>query len=116
MDFEKNQLLSITDVAIKEFKNILFDSGNLGYIKLSLNNNAYCIDVVEDLVAGDEIFTFNSSLEVIINSKDFKLMKGLSIDYIKDELGGDFVILNPNINSEFEDEKDSSCCCRNCRF
>ncbi len=117
MNFEKEQLISITNIAVSKFKELVFDAGNNEmFLKISLELEGskmyYNIDTVENILSGDKVYDFEG-LKVLINEEDEELLKGLKIDYIKDEYGENFTIDNPNIIHNLDDE-DGGCCGRGC--
>ncbi|MBF0710225.1 MULTISPECIES: iron-sulfur cluster assembly accessory protein [unclassified Gemella] len=113
MNFENNQLISITDIAIQELKKLLLDSSSQGSaIKISIDKSTtgyyYGIDIQEEIYEGDREFIFGD-LRILINKKDENLLKGTKIEYIEDEAGGGFIIENPH-NLELEHTGGCSCC------
>lgn len=119
MDFEKNQLISITDIAIDKFKQMLFDASEQdSFLKISLElegtNMYYNMDIVQNPLENDKIYNYNG-LKIIVNEEDELLLNGLNIDYIMDESGENFTLDNPNIISDLNDEKDG-CCGRGCCY
>lgn len=117
MDFEKEQLITITDVAVNKFKSMLLDaSAQDSFLRISLelegSNMFYNMDITEHPFEGDKVYNFDN-LKVLINEDDELLLKGLVIDYIKDDLGENFTLDNPNMISELNDD-DGGCCGRGC--
>lgn len=113
MKFKENQLILLTDIAIKEFKKMLLDSSNQGSaIKLSIDKSStgfyYSIDIQETAYEDDLEFIFEN-LTVLIRKSDEHLLSGTKIDYIEDESGGGFVIENPH-NLENKHTGGCSCC------
>ncbi|MDO4814112.1 MAG: iron-sulfur cluster assembly accessory protein [Gemella sp.] len=113
MNFEKEKLLSITDIAIQEFKKLLLDSSSQGSaIKISIDNSStgyyYSIEIQEKAYEDDIELNFET-LTFLIEKKDKNLLSGTKIDYIEDDAGGGFVIENPH-NLELEHTGGCSCC------
>lgn len=120
MKIEDNNIINITDIAITKFKEMLLDSGkHPSYLKISLELEGtkmfYNIDVVEEYTIGDKFYNF-MDLSVIINEEDEELLSGLIIDYISDEYGENFVIDNPNLITELENEDGTGGCGCGCGY
>ncbi len=118
MDFEKESLITITDVAITKFKEMLLDSSSQdSFLRISLELDGtsmyYNMDVVENAFTNDKAYNFDG-LKVLINEEDELLLKGLVIDYIKDDLGENFTLDNPNMITEISDDEHGGCCGRGC--
>lgn len=116
----EDKLIHLTDVAIKKFKEMVFDSETQdGFLKISLELEGtkmfYDIDVVADASSDDNLYNFEG-LNVLVNEEDKELVRGLIIDYISDEDGESFVIDNPNIITELEDETGTGGCGCGCGY
>lgn len=119
MVFEKENLINITDVATEKFKTMLLDSSKQDFflrISLELDGTKmyYNMDTVDYPFDGDKVYNHNG-LKVLINEDDIELLRGLSIDYIKDDLGENFTLDNPNMLTELnEEDENGGCCGRGC--
>ena len=119
MQIETNKLISITDVAIEKFKEMLFDFGfPEGFLKVSLELDGtgmfYRVNFFEEVLDDHKLYEYNG-LKVIVAEEDVDLLNGLIIDYVEDEFGSDFTLDNPNLSElDFGDEGGCGCGCGHC--
>lgn len=116
----ESDIIHITDVAIDKFKEMIFDSGSSeSYLRISIELDGtkmyYNLDVIETPFEGDSAHNY-SGLNVLINEEDKDLLKGTVIDYISDDLGDNFVIDNPNLITELEDDGGTGGCGCGCGY
>lgn len=116
MDFQNNNLISITDIAVSKLKDLMMDSSNQdSYLLISIGKDSeglyYNLDFTDTKEDSDSLIVF-SGLRVLIQEKDIEQLKDLNIDFIEDEEGGSFLINSPNLDHN-HNEGDSCCSC-NC--
>lgn len=114
MKFENNNIITITDVAVTKFKEMLLDSSEQdSFLRISLELEGtkmyYNMDTVVNPFEGDKAYDFNG-LKVLINEEDEMLLNGLVVDYISDDLGENFTIENPNMITELDDDGSTGGC------
>ncbi|ERK56342.1 iron-sulfur cluster assembly accessory protein [Gemella bergeri ATCC 700627] len=112
-----DQIITITDIAVKKFQELLFDANKKdSYLKIAIvldgTQMQYSMDIKDELIEGDKVYTFNE-LKMVINEEDELLLKGLEIDYVQDEFGSEFTLHNPNMMEIYDDE-DGGCCGGGC--
>lgn len=75
----------------------------LGVKKSGCNGYKYVVAFVDEPLANDHQFPVNEALKVYVGEKDFTLLKGTRMDYVKRGLNSAFEYYNPN--------QQSSCGC-----
>ena len=96
----KNKKISMSDLAVKKFKELLKEDKKEGYgLKLtiikenSLEN--YDLDFAEKPLATDEVIE-EKGLKIFIDKELLKKVKGTRINYVEGMMGSGFRIFNPN--------------------
>ena len=96
----KNKKISMSDLAVKKFKELLKEDKKEGYgLKLtiikenSLEN--YDLDFAEKPLANDEVIE-EKGLKIFIDKELLKKVKGTRINYVEGMMGLGFRIFTPN--------------------
>ena len=96
--------LSITENAIKRFKDNLSSNPNALGLRISIkptgcNGYSYGLDYVSDILEDDEVIKF-SDVSVFIDNESMKLIDGTEIDFIEEGFNQVFKFKNPNATGE----------------
>ena len=96
----KNKKISMSDLAVKKFKELLKNDKKEGYgLKLtvikenSLEN--YDLDFAEKPFVNDEVLE-EKGLKIFVDKELLKKVKGTRINYVEGMMGSGFRIFNPN--------------------
>lgn len=92
-------ILSITDVAIKEIK-CLLANGDRKYIRISIRSGGcsglkYFIEYAKEIYKYDEVVSVDDVV-ILIDPKAIIYLVGSEMDYVSDEFKSGFVFSNPN--------------------
>lgn len=94
------QALSFTPAAIKQIKKEMEKYAHPIGIRLHLKKAGcsgymYRLEIIETQVDADDLY-FQQELDIYVAKKDYPLLKGTSIDFVKEGLNYIFKYSNPN--------------------
>ncbi|MDT8281850.1 MAG: iron-sulfur cluster assembly accessory protein [Gammaproteobacteria bacterium] len=92
----------MTQQAIDHVYTMLAERGHgiglrLGIKTMGCSGYAYNIDFLDEVGANDRVFDINNDIKVAVDTDSFKIIKGTTIDFVREGLSRQFKFINPNI-------------------
>ena len=100
--------VTMTDTAINHVRKQINLRGKgigirFGTRKSGCSGYAYVVDIIDDVADNDHCFQVSNDLIIVVAQKDFPMLKGTQLDFIKEGINQRFYYRNPN--------EENSCGC-----
>ena len=98
--------ITLTDRALKHIRREMADEKpfplcfRIGVTKTGCSGLAYVVDFVHEARDDDRVFTQADGLEVYVDEKSLKVIRGLRVDYSREGLTQMLRFQNPNVTGE----------------
>lgn len=104
-EYNPNESIKMTDKAVQHaIKTLDKHPGSIGMRiglkKTGCSGYSYVTEEVYEVSSDDLIFNQSDKLKVIVSKKDFPLVSGTEIDFVRDGLNTVFKFNNPNAKGE----------------
>lgn len=97
----KDHAVKLTDAAIDHVRKQIAKQGAGIGIRLSIKTTgcsglSYVVDILQQTTEHDSVYAVDDQLLVAIDRKDLPMLKGTTIDFVKQGLNHQFTYSNPN--------------------